>query len=70
MKPPQSSRAKACPFTTLYWDFLLRHETALTKNPRSVCKCASTTRLTPEQKTAIVEQAKRVRASCEPGAQT
>jgi len=32
--PKQSSGPDACPFTTLYWDFLARHEKLLAKNQR------------------------------------
>jgi (6-4)DNA photolyase len=56
--PAQSTRAKACLFTTPYWDFLLHHQTALTKNPRSVMQVPNLKRLRPEQETAFGKQAK------------
>ncbi len=33
-KPDKASGDDACPFTTLYWDFLMRHEKLLAKNQR------------------------------------
>jgi len=33
-KPREPVGDNACPFTTLYWDFLLRHETLLRGIPR------------------------------------
>jgi deoxyribodipyrimidine photolyase-related protein len=51
----------ACPFTTLYWDFLLRHAPVLTTNPRMGMQLKNLARLSTEQRSAIVAQATRHR---------
>jgi deoxyribodipyrimidine photolyase-related protein len=60
--PAQRTGPRACPFTTLYWDFLLRHETMLAKNPRTVMQVRNATRLTPAQRREITDHADRLRA--------
>ncbi len=51
--PSQSVGQDACPITTLYWDFLSRHEKQLEKNPRMVMQIRNLKRLTDEQRDAI-----------------
>ncbi len=63
--PAERTGPRACPFTTLYWDFLLRHEATLAKNPRIVMQVRNLQRLTTEQKAAIREQAGQVRQDCQ-----
>jgi deoxyribodipyrimidine photolyase-related protein len=53
----------ACPFTTLYWDFLLHHETMLFKNPRMVMQVRNLNRLSLETKQAIKGQAQAHRVA-------
>jgi deoxyribodipyrimidine photolyase-related protein len=55
----------ACPFTTLYWDFLLRHETWLKKNPRMALQVRNLARLTEPDRMAIREQAGQVMTLCQ-----
>ncbi|MFM8665361.1 MAG: cryptochrome/photolyase family protein, partial [Betaproteobacteria bacterium] len=55
--PAQSTGDRACPYTTLYWDFLLRHEPALAKNPRMVMQVKNLKRLDEAQRAAIQAQA-------------
>ena len=43
--PAQSTGPTACPFTTLYWDFLMRHENLLKKNPRMAMQLKNLARL-------------------------
>ena len=59
--PAQRSGDSACPFTTLYWDFLMRHETALAKNPRMALQVKNVARLTDAQKQAVTERAAAIR---------
>jgi deoxyribodipyrimidine photolyase-related protein len=42
-----------CPFTTLYWNFLDKHETALAANPRTSLMAKQVQRLTPSARSAI-----------------
>ena len=54
----------ACPFTTLYWDFLLRHEKFLAKNQRMAMQLKNLARLDAPKRQAIQQQATRCRAVC------
>ncbi len=52
---------RACPFTTLYWDFLMRHEARLAKNPRMALQVKNLARLSDAQKLAVGERAGAIR---------
>lgn len=60
--PKQRSGDAACPFTTLYWDFLMRHEKRLAENPRMALQVKNIARLTVEQKQAVYERAVAIRS--------
>ncbi len=55
--PALSLGDMACPFTTLYWDYMIQHETMLSKNPRMGMQLKNLGRLSSEQRSAISEQA-------------
>jgi deoxyribodipyrimidine photolyase-related protein len=59
--PAQATGPKACPFTTLYWDFLARHQALLAKNPRMSLQVRNLARIAPEQLVAISRQASELR---------
>ncbi len=60
--PAQRTGEKACPYTTLYWDFLMRHETALAANPRMALQVKNVARLDAGQKQAIRERTAAIRS--------
>jgi deoxyribodipyrimidine photolyase-related protein len=55
--PAQSVGASACPYTTLYWDYLLRHAGSLAKNPRMSMQLKNLQRLSTAQCEDIQAQA-------------
>ena len=55
--PALSTGPTACPFTTLYWDFLNRHEALLKKNPRMAMQLKNLARLDVPTRDAIAAQA-------------
>jgi deoxyribodipyrimidine photolyase-related protein len=59
--PAQRSGANACPFTTLYWDFLMRHQAMLAGNPRMSLQVKNVARLADEEKRAVRERAAAIR---------
>ncbi len=62
-KPQDSVGEQACPITTLYWDFLIRHQDRLERNPRMAMQVRNAKRLTLEQRKHIQTQAQAHRAS-------
>lgn len=51
----------ACPFTTLYWEFLMRHEDTFASNRRMVFQVRNLQRKSASEREAIAEHAKKVR---------
>ncbi len=51
--PKQRSGAAACPFNSLYWDFLARHEPELRGNPRMALVLKQLQRLSAEELEAV-----------------
>ena len=62
-KPKEATGDKACPFTTLYWDFLDRHKERLANNHRMGFQYRNLKRKSALQMDEIREQAQRLRAS-------
>ncbi len=55
--------ARICPYTTLYWDFLARHETSLQRNPRMALQVKNLARLDAATRRAIAQRAQAIRAN-------
>ncbi len=60
-RPGERVGDDACPFTTLYWDFLMRHEALLAANPRTAMQVKSLGRLDEAERTRIVQRARTIR---------
>jgi deoxyribodipyrimidine photolyase-related protein len=64
--PAESIGPKACPFTTLYWDFLLQHEPAMRKNQRMAMQVRNLARIDEPKREAIRNQAAAIRSQNTP----
>ena len=56
-KPDQSTGKSACPFTTLYWDFLMRHADRFANHPRAGMQWRMLERLEVKKRNEIREKA-------------
>lgn len=60
--PGEATGDSACPFTTLYWDFLDRHEQRYADHPRMALQVKNLARKTDAERSAIRTQAARLKA--------
>jgi len=60
--PAKRTGERACPYTTLYWDFLLRHEQSLARNARMALQVKNVARLGATERAAIQQRAAAIRA--------
>jgi deoxyribodipyrimidine photolyase-related protein len=60
--PGQREGERACPYTTLYWDFLMRHESLLAKNARMALQVKNLARLSDAQRQAVMMRAEAIRS--------
>lgn len=59
-KPEVKTGAQACPVTTLYWNFLLKHHAVFAKNPRTALMAKNVERFGDEEKTLIQQTANKM----------
>jgi len=60
-EPSERLGEDACPFTTLYWDFLMRHEERLDENPRMGLQLYNLRRIESDERRAIRRHATTLR---------
>ena len=60
--PGKATGAGACPFTTLYWDFLQRHRARFERHPRTALQWRNLQRLDKTDLQRIADQAEALRA--------
>ncbi len=60
-KPEQAVGHDACPFTTLYWDFLSRYEDKFARHPRTALQWKNLARIDAVKRSEISTQADRLR---------
>jgi deoxyribodipyrimidine photolyase-related protein len=65
-RPELAVGPDACPFTTLYWDFLARHEARFARHPRTALQWKNLGRKPAQELAAIRAQAAAVRAALAP----
>ncbi|MFG6416834.1 cryptochrome/photolyase family protein [Roseateles sp. DC23W] len=61
-RPDERVGERACPFTTLYWDFLLRHEARFADHPRLALQVRGLARVNEAERARIRAQAEVLRA--------
>lgn len=59
-KPEIQFGENACPMTTLYWNFLMKHQHALEKNPRTRLMTANLARISDDKKALIKAHASKL----------
>ena len=59
--PAQRTGERACPYTTLYWDFLMRHEERLAGNARMALQVKNVASLSAAERAAIAQRADEIR---------
>jgi len=65
-RPAQAHGPQACPFTTLYWDFLRRHREQFLRHPRLGLQVRNLDRLPATERQAISERAEELRRQLDP----
>ena len=66
-RPTDATGERACPLTTLYWDFLARHRRRLDANPRMAMQLRNLARKPPAEVAAIRRTARALRRRLDAG---
>jgi deoxyribodipyrimidine photolyase-related protein len=59
-KPDVRYGEQACPMTTLYWNFLMKHQLEFNQNPRTRLMTANLSKISPEDQVQIQLHAKKI----------
>ena len=62
--PANATGEDACPFTTLYWDFLMRHQARFEKHPRVALQWRNLARIDKPNRRLIQQKAEMIRTDC------